>query len=95
MNSSFKKDIFRIDFAPLLENALVAQPDRVSASEAEGCGFDPRRARQKTNRPQGWFCLRASAGREPTLGSEREVGERDFKKREPYDAKGACLAQAK
>jgi len=27
------------------------------------------------------------------LGSEREVGERDFKKREPYDAKGACLAK--
>jgi len=32
-------------------------------------------------------------GREPTMGSEREVGERDFKKREPYDAKGACLAK--
>ena len=55
MNSSFKKDIFRIDFAPLLENALVAQLDRVSASEAEGCGFDPRRARQNKHHLQGWF----------------------------------------
>lgn len=27
-------------------NALVAQLDRVSASEAEGRGFDSRRARQ-------------------------------------------------
>ena len=28
----------------LLRSAPVAQPDRVSASEAEGCGFDSRRA---------------------------------------------------
>ena len=32
--------------AAVLRCARVAQLDRASASEAEGCGFDPRRAHQ-------------------------------------------------
>ena len=34
--------------APLFRAAPVAQLDRASASGAEGCGFDPRRARRYT-----------------------------------------------
>ena len=33
----------------------VAQLDRVSASDAEGCGFDPRRIRHKKSRHKGGF----------------------------------------
>ncbi len=35
-----------MNFLPHSNNALVAQLDRVSVSEAEGRGFDSRRARQ-------------------------------------------------
>ena len=38
------------------EYALVAQLDSVSASDAEGCGFDPRRVHQSP--PCGGFCFR-------------------------------------
>lgn len=46
--------------------APVAQLDRVSASEAEGRGFESRRARQKSPE-RGFFCAR-QAGREPASG---------------------------
>ena len=37
------------------DNALVAQMDRVSVSEAEGRGFDSRRARQIQAYGHGFF----------------------------------------
>ena len=36
------------------ENVSVAQSDRVSASDAEGCEFEPRRIRHKKT-TEGWF----------------------------------------
>ncbi len=41
----------------ILVYALVAQLDSVSASDAEGCGFDPRRVHQQKKPPVGLFLL--------------------------------------
>lgn len=49
---------FPIGYAPIgtffwekRQSALVAQLDSVSASDAEGCGFDPRRVHHYAQRP--------------------------------------------
>ena len=39
------------------EYALVAQLDSVSASDAEGCGFDPRRVHHAKSPFMGLFCV--------------------------------------
>ena len=58
----------------VIQNALVAQLDRVSASEAEGRGFESRRARQLKKIPKrGFFCWGKTARRR-TRG--RGFGER-------------------
>jgi hypothetical protein len=42
--SKFKRGSIRYKIVYLQQFARVAQLDRASVSEAEGCGFDPRRA---------------------------------------------------
>ena len=46
--------------------APVAQLDRVLASDAKGCWFDPRRVRHKKNPYQGIFFMANPEGREAT-----------------------------
>ena len=49
----------------VVQNAPVAQLDRVSASEAEGRGFESRRAHQlKKILERGFFCWGKTAGEE-------------------------------
>ena len=55
------------------EDALVAQLDSVSASDAEGCGFDPRRVHHAKRDPkQGVpFCVRPRHGDKSPWGARR------------------------
>ena len=50
-NDSSQLDTAKVGAVQIINfksSARVAQLDRVSASEAEGCGFDPRRAHHST-----------------------------------------------
>ena len=53
------------------DNALVAQMDRVSVSEAEGRGFDSRRARQIQTCGHKFFCRYSRAHSVPNLCPSR------------------------
>ena len=59
----------------ILVYALVAQLDSVSASDAEGCGFDPRRVHQQKKPPCGAFFVGLPCRIDPPGSSRRRRHE--------------------
>ena len=61
------------------ENVSVAQSDRVSASDAEGCEFEPRRIRHKKNhRGVVFFVLQRREARTEKLTFKKVSGGKFF-----------------